>query len=83
MVNTYDLAMMASTQQIVGKLTTGEQVITPENVPYILSVMMSDGMYNYSGRWTNLSDYQQKVVLVVELLQHLVNLLLQLFHKIR
>ena len=31
--------------------TTGEQVIKPENIPHILSTMITAGLYDGSGGW--------------------------------
>ena len=51
-VNVVELARMGATLANNGvNPATGEQVIKPENVPYILSVMMMAGLYDGSGGW--------------------------------
>ncbi|HEY0461365.1 MAG TPA: glutaminase A [Pyrinomonadaceae bacterium] len=51
-VNVVQLARMGATLANNGKNpTTGEQVIKPENIPYILSSMMMAGLYDGSGGW--------------------------------
>jgi len=51
-VNAKDLATMAATLANGGKNpVTGKQVISPKNVPYILSVMATAGLYDDSGKW--------------------------------
>ena len=51
-VNVVQLARMGATLANNGKNpVTGEQVIKPENVPYILSTMMMAGLYDGSGGW--------------------------------
>lgn len=51
-VNAVQLARMGATLANNGKNpATGEQVIKPENVPYILSTMMMAGLYDGSGGW--------------------------------
>jgi glutaminase len=51
-VNTKDLATMAATLANGGKNpVTGKQVIKNENVPEILAVMATAGLYDDSGKW--------------------------------
>ena len=51
-VNAKDLATMAATLANGGKNpVTGKQVISPKNVPYVLSVMATAGLYDDSGKW--------------------------------
>jgi glutaminase len=51
-VNTTDLAMMAATLAFGGRNPlTGKQVIKSENVPYVLAVMATAGLYDDSGKW--------------------------------
>ena len=51
-VTVVQLARMGATLANNGKNpSTGEQVIKPENVPYILSTMMMAGLYDGSGGW--------------------------------
>lgn len=51
-VNVIELARMGATLANNGvNPATGEQVIKPENVPYVLSVMMMAGLYDGSGGW--------------------------------
>jgi glutaminase len=51
-VNAKDLAMMAATLANGGKNpVTGKQVIKAENVPEILAVMATAGLYDDSGKW--------------------------------
>jgi glutaminase len=51
-VNTRDLAMMAGTLANAGKNpVTGKQVMKPENVPELLAVMATAGLYDDSGKW--------------------------------
>ncbi len=51
-VNVVQLARMGATLANNGvNPTTGEQVIKPENIPYILSSMMMAGLYDGSGGW--------------------------------
>jgi len=51
-VNVIQLARMGATLANNGKNpVTGEQVIKPENVPYILSTMTMAGLYDGSGGW--------------------------------
>ena len=51
-VNVVQLARMGATLANNGKNpATGEQVIKPENVPYILSTMAMAGLYDGSGGW--------------------------------
>jgi len=51
-VNTVQLARMGATLANNGiNPTTGEQVIKPEDIPYILSTMMMAGLYDGSGGW--------------------------------
>src|SRR5215204_6017737 len=52
-VNVVQLARMGATLANNGKNpTTGEQVIKPENIPYVLSSMMMAGLYDGSGCWS-------------------------------
>ena len=52
-VNVVQLARMGATLANNGKNpATGEQVIKPANVPYILSTMMMAGLYDGSGGWS-------------------------------
>jgi len=51
-VNVIQLARMGATLANNGKNpVTGEQIIKPENVPYILSAMTMAGLYDGSGGW--------------------------------
>jgi glutaminase len=51
-VNAKDLAMMAATLAFGGRNPiTGKQAISPDNVPYVLSVMATAGLYDDSGKW--------------------------------
>jgi glutaminase len=51
-VNAKDLAMMAATLAFGGRNpVTGKQVISAENVPYVLAVMATAGLYDDSGKW--------------------------------
>ena len=51
-VNAKDLAMMAATLANGGKNpVTGKQVVKAENVPEILAVMATAGLYDDSGKW--------------------------------
>ncbi len=51
-VNATQLARMGAVLANNGKNpATGEQVIKPEDVPYILSTMMMAGLYDSSGAW--------------------------------
>jgi len=51
-VNVIQLARMGATLANNGRNpVTGEQVIKPENVPYILSAMTMAGLYDGSGGW--------------------------------
>jgi glutaminase len=51
-VNVVQLARMGATLANNGvNPTTGEQVIKPENIPYVLSTMMMAGLYDGSGGW--------------------------------
>lgn len=51
-VNVQDLANMAATLANAGKNpVTGKQVADPENVPEILAVMATAGLYDDSGKW--------------------------------
>lgn len=51
-VNVAQLARMGATLANNGvNPVTGEQVIKPQNVPYILSAMMMAGLYDGSGGW--------------------------------
>ena len=51
-VNARDLATMAATLAFGGRNPlTGKQVIKSENVPYVLAVMATAGLYDDSGKW--------------------------------
>ncbi len=51
-VNAHDLAVMAATLAAGGRNpVTGKQVISSENVPRILAVMATAGLYDDSGIW--------------------------------
>ena len=51
-VNAKDLATMAATLANGGKNpVTGKQVMRPENVPEVLAVMATAGLYDDSGKW--------------------------------
>jgi glutaminase len=51
-VNTKDLAMMAATLAFGGRNPlTGKQAIDAKNVPYVLAVMATAGLYDDSGKW--------------------------------
>ncbi|HET6278058.1 MAG TPA: glutaminase A [Candidatus Polarisedimenticolia bacterium] len=51
-VNAKDLATMAATLANGGKNpVTGKQLMKPENVPHVLSVMATAGLYDDSGKW--------------------------------
>jgi glutaminase len=51
-VNARDLAMMAATLAFGGRNpVTGKQAISAENVPYVLAVMATAGLYDDSGKW--------------------------------
>ncbi len=51
-VNAKDLAMMAATLANMGKNPlTGKQVMKAENVPEVLAVMATAGLYDDSGKW--------------------------------
>lgn len=51
-VNAKDLAMMAATLANGGKNpATGKQVLKTENVPEVLAVMATAGLYDDSGKW--------------------------------
>lgn len=51
-VNAKDLAVMASVLANGGKNPiTGKQLVKPENVPEILAVMATAGLYDDSGKW--------------------------------
>jgi glutaminase len=51
-VNARDLATMAATLANGGKNpVTGRQVMNPDNVPEILAVMATAGLYDDSGKW--------------------------------
>lgn len=51
-VNVVQLARMGATLANNGKNpATGEQVVSPENVPHILSTMLMAGLYDGSGGW--------------------------------
>jgi glutaminase len=51
-VTAKDLAMMAATLAFGGRNpVTGKQAIRTENVPYVLAVMATAGLYDDSGKW--------------------------------
>ena len=51
-VNAKDLATMAATLAFGGRNPiTGKQAIAAENVPYVLAVMATAGLYDDSGKW--------------------------------
>jgi glutaminase len=51
-VNAKDLAMMAATLAAGGRNpATGKQVMQRQNVPYVLAVMATAGLYDDSGKW--------------------------------
>jgi glutaminase len=51
-VNAKDLAVMAATLANGGKNpVTGKQVMTPANVPEVLAVMATAGLYDDTGKW--------------------------------
>jgi glutaminase len=51
-VNAKDLAMMAATLAFGGRNPiTGKQAIDAANVPYVLAVMATAGLYDDSGKW--------------------------------
>jgi glutaminase len=51
-VNARDLALMAATLAFGGRNpVTGKQAISTENVPYVLAVMATAGLYDDSGKW--------------------------------
>jgi glutaminase len=51
-VNAKDLAMMAATLASAGRNpVTGKQVMKAENVPEVLAVMATAGLYDDSGKW--------------------------------
>lgn len=53
LVTCRDLSIMAATLANGGvNPVTGEQVVSPELVPSILSVMTTCGMYDFAGEWT-------------------------------
>jgi len=51
-VNAKDLATMAATLANAGKNpVTGKQLMKPANVPHVLAVMATAGLYDDSGKW--------------------------------
>jgi len=51
-VTAKDLAMMAATLAFGGRNpVTGKQAMSPENVPFVLAVMATAGLYDDSGKW--------------------------------
>jgi glutaminase len=51
-VNAKDLATMAGTLANAGKNpVTGKQIMKPANVPHVLAVMATAGLYDDSGKW--------------------------------
>jgi len=51
-VNAKDLAIMAATLANAGKNpVTGKQIMSPHNVPELLAVMATAGLYDDSGKW--------------------------------
>ncbi|KNX38808.1 glutaminase [Luteipulveratus halotolerans] len=60
-VTTRDLAMMAATLGSGGRQPmTGKQVLPPEVVRQVLSVMMTCGMYNAAGDWMSTVGFPAK-----------------------
>jgi glutaminase len=60
-VNAKDLAIMAATLADGGRNpVTGKQVIDAKNVPEILSVMATAGMYDDSGKWLYMTGLPAK-----------------------
>lgn len=52
LVNTEDLAMMGATLANGGvNPKTGKSCIDPKNLRHVLSILLTCGMYNYSGEW--------------------------------
>jgi len=52
MVSSTELAVMASTLANCGRNPfTNEQIVSNEHASFVLSTMMSSGLYNYSGPW--------------------------------
>jgi glutaminase len=52
LVTARDLAVMAATLADGGRNpVTGEQVVRPDVVTYVLSVMLTCGLYDFSGEW--------------------------------
>ena len=52
LVTARDLAVMAATLANAGRNPiTGQQVVQPEVVMYVLSVMLTCGLYDFSGEW--------------------------------
>ena len=53
LITARDLGMMAATLANIGRQpVTGQQVFQPESVQSMLSIMLTCGMYDYSGEWT-------------------------------
>jgi glutaminase len=53
LITVRDLGMMAATLANIGRQPlTGQQVFQPESVQKMLSIMLTCGMYDYSGEWT-------------------------------
>ncbi len=53
LVTSTDLAVMAATLAAHGRNPlTGDQVLEPDHVRDVLSVMATSGMYDYAGQWT-------------------------------
>lgn len=60
-VNAKDLAMMAATLANGGKNpVTGKQLVNSENVPEILAVMATAGLYDDSGKWLYMTGLPAK-----------------------
>ncbi|WP_221932424.1 glutaminase A [Carboxylicivirga sp. M1479] len=60
-ITTEQLAAMGATLAADGTNPfTGKKIINPDNIPQILSVMLSCGMYDYSGTWSYLTGLPSK-----------------------
>jgi glutaminase len=60
-VNAKDLAMMAATLANGGKNpVTGKQVMKADNVPKVLAIMATAGLYDDSGKWLYLTGLPAK-----------------------
>lgn len=52
LVDVRDVAVMAATLAGGGRNpVTGRQVLPPENIKHVLTVMLTSGLYDFSGRW--------------------------------